>query len=105
MSVVNPAEIIKVEDIVVPVTPPLCPRLPHRDTLLLDLLFHGERSTSLLYMGINLKSGRDIKTKSGRPKKSGSVGGQLIQICYKMTKKRPCKNLDSLNSEQISKKR
>ena len=54
MSVVNPAEIIEAEEIVVPVTPPLRPRLPHRDTLLSDLLFHGERSNSLLYMGINI---------------------------------------------------
>ena len=38
LAVVNPAEIIKAEDIVVPMTPPLRPRLPHCDTLLSDLL-------------------------------------------------------------------
>jgi hypothetical protein len=49
-------------------------------------------------MGINRKSGRNMK-KIRITKKSGLVEGQPIQICYKMTRQRPCKNMDSPNSE------
>jgi hypothetical protein len=56
-SVLNLAEIIIAEDIVIPGTPPLHPRLPHHDTLLLDLFFPERGLYSLLCMGINRKSG------------------------------------------------